>query len=54
MHHRPGHSPSDTIFHDEASGEVLGGDHLLGRISSNPLVRARSRAVPPGTARARS
>ena len=38
VHHRPGHSPSDTIFHDEASGEVLGGDHLLGRISSNPLV----------------
>jgi glyoxylase-like metal-dependent hydrolase (beta-lactamase superfamily II) len=38
VHHRPGHSPSDTIFHDEASGEVLGGDHLLGHISSNPLL----------------
>jgi glyoxylase-like metal-dependent hydrolase (beta-lactamase superfamily II) len=38
VHHRPGHSPSDTIFHDEASGELLGGDHLLGHISSNPLV----------------
>jgi glyoxylase-like metal-dependent hydrolase (beta-lactamase superfamily II) len=36
--HRPGHSPSDTVFHDEASGELLGGDHLLARISSNPLV----------------
>lgn len=38
VHHRPGHSPSDTIFHDEASGELLGGDHLLGHISSNPLI----------------
>ena len=38
VHHRPGHSPSDTIFHDERSGEVLGGDHLLAHISSNPLL----------------
>jgi glyoxylase-like metal-dependent hydrolase (beta-lactamase superfamily II) len=38
VHHRPGHSPSDTIFHDEASGEVIGGDHLLERISSVPLI----------------
>jgi glyoxylase-like metal-dependent hydrolase (beta-lactamase superfamily II) len=29
VHHRPGHSPSDTIFHDEATGELLGGDHLI-------------------------
>jgi glyoxylase-like metal-dependent hydrolase (beta-lactamase superfamily II) len=36
--HRPGHSPSDTIFHDEASGELLGGDHLIKHISSNPLI----------------
>jgi len=36
--HRPGHSPSDTIFHDERSGDVLGGDHLIKRISSNPLI----------------
>ena len=36
--HRPGHSPSDTIFFDEASGELIGGDHLLGHISSNPLL----------------
>jgi glyoxylase-like metal-dependent hydrolase (beta-lactamase superfamily II) len=36
--HRPGHSPSDTIFHDEASGEVFGGDHLIKHISSNALV----------------
>jgi glyoxylase-like metal-dependent hydrolase (beta-lactamase superfamily II) len=36
--HRPGHSPSDTLFHDHASGEVIGGDHLIGHISSNPLI----------------
>jgi glyoxylase-like metal-dependent hydrolase (beta-lactamase superfamily II) len=38
VHHRPGHSPSDTIFHDEATGDLLGGDHLIKHISSNPLV----------------
>ena len=36
--HRPGHSPSDTIFWDEQRGILLGGDHLLARISSNPLL----------------
>jgi glyoxylase-like metal-dependent hydrolase (beta-lactamase superfamily II) len=36
--HRPGHSPSDTIFWDEERGIVIGGDHLLARISSNPLI----------------
>lgn len=36
--HRPGHSPSDTIFHDEALGIVLGADHLIEHISSNPLI----------------
>ncbi|HXC46347.1 MAG TPA: MBL fold metallo-hydrolase, partial [Solirubrobacteraceae bacterium] len=36
--HRPGHSPSDTVFWDEASGELFGGDHLLKHISSNPLI----------------
>jgi glyoxylase-like metal-dependent hydrolase (beta-lactamase superfamily II) len=38
--HRPGHSPSDTVFWDEASGELFGGDHLIKRISSNPLITA--------------
>lgn len=38
VHHRPGHSPSDTVFHDLASGELIGGDHLIAKISSNPLV----------------
>jgi len=38
VHHRPGHSPSDTILHDEQRGLLLGGDHLLRHISSNPLL----------------
>jgi glyoxylase-like metal-dependent hydrolase (beta-lactamase superfamily II) len=38
IHHRPGHSPSDTVFWDEASGILLGGDHLIKHISSNPLI----------------
>jgi glyoxylase-like metal-dependent hydrolase (beta-lactamase superfamily II) len=36
--HRPGHSPSDTVFYDEARALAFGGDHLLGKISSNPLI----------------
>jgi glyoxylase-like metal-dependent hydrolase (beta-lactamase superfamily II) len=38
VHHRPGHSPSDTVFHDERSGVLIGGDHLIKHISSNPLI----------------
>ncbi|HXE44136.1 MAG TPA: MBL fold metallo-hydrolase [Conexibacter sp.] len=38
VQHRPGHSPSDTVFWDERSGILLGGDHLIRHISSNPLV----------------
>jgi glyoxylase-like metal-dependent hydrolase (beta-lactamase superfamily II) len=36
--HRPGHSPSDTVFFDEARGMLIAGDHLLAHISSNPIV----------------
>jgi glyoxylase-like metal-dependent hydrolase (beta-lactamase superfamily II) len=36
--HRPGHSPSDTLFWDQERRILLGGDHLLAHISSNPLV----------------
>ena len=35
---RPGHSPSDTIFWDERRRILLGADHLLPTISSNPLI----------------
>jgi glyoxylase-like metal-dependent hydrolase (beta-lactamase superfamily II) len=38
VHHRPGHSPSDLVFHHAESGLLIGGDHLLARISSNALV----------------
>ncbi len=38
VYHRPGHSPSDTVFHDAERGVLIGGDHLIGHISSNPLL----------------
>jgi glyoxylase-like metal-dependent hydrolase (beta-lactamase superfamily II) len=47
VHHRPGHSPSDTIFHDERRGIVLGADHLIKHVSSNPLI-SRPLEVPLG------
>jgi len=47
VHHRPGHSPSDTIFHDERRGILLGADHLIKHISSNPLI-SRPLEVPLG------
>jgi glyoxylase-like metal-dependent hydrolase (beta-lactamase superfamily II) len=36
--HRPGHSPSDTLFWDAERGMLIGGDHLIAHISSNPLI----------------
>ncbi|CAB4923285.1 unannotated protein [freshwater metagenome] len=45
VHLRPGHSPSDTVFHDRERGMLIGGDHLLAHISSNPLI-ARPLADP--------
>ena len=45
--HRPGHSPSDTIFWDEEREILIAGDHLLAHISSNPLV---SRPLTDGPA----
>jgi glyoxylase-like metal-dependent hydrolase (beta-lactamase superfamily II) len=36
--HRPGHSPSDTVFHDAERGILLAADHLIAHISSNPLL----------------
>jgi glyoxylase-like metal-dependent hydrolase (beta-lactamase superfamily II) len=48
--HRPGHSPSDTIFWDEHRRILITGDHLLAHISSNPVV---SRPLSDTGARAR-
>jgi glyoxylase-like metal-dependent hydrolase (beta-lactamase superfamily II) len=36
--HRPGHSPTDTVFHDAENRLMIGGDHLIKHISSNPLI----------------
>jgi glyoxylase-like metal-dependent hydrolase (beta-lactamase superfamily II) len=54
--HRPGHSPSDTLFWDEAGGTLIGGDHLIGHISSNPLVSRPlgGRSGEPGDGRPRA
>ena len=38
VNHRPGHSPTDTVFYDGERRQLLAADHLLGHISSNPLI----------------
>jgi glyoxylase-like metal-dependent hydrolase (beta-lactamase superfamily II) len=43
VHHRPGHSPTDTVFWDAERRILIAADHLIKRISSNPLV-----SRPPG------
>jgi glyoxylase-like metal-dependent hydrolase (beta-lactamase superfamily II) len=45
---RPGHSATDTVFHDAERRLLIGGDHLLATISSNPLI---SRPVDGGERR---
>jgi glyoxylase-like metal-dependent hydrolase (beta-lactamase superfamily II) len=54
--HRPGHSPSDTVFWDADRGVLIGGDHLLGHISSNPLISRAlgGRSGEPGGGRPRA
>jgi glyoxylase-like metal-dependent hydrolase (beta-lactamase superfamily II) len=39
---RPGHSPSDTVFFDRERRHLIAGDHLLGHISSNPLITRKA------------
>ena len=36
--HRPGHSPTDTVFLDRKRRMLIAADHLLAHISSNPLI----------------
>jgi len=43
VQHRPGHSPTDTVFWDEERRLLIAADHLIKHISSNPLVTR-----PPG------
>lgn len=38
VHHRPGHSPTDTVFHDAERKQLIAADHLIAHISSNPLI----------------
>jgi glyoxylase-like metal-dependent hydrolase (beta-lactamase superfamily II) len=38
VHFRPGHSPTDTVFEDTDRKLLVSADHLLGHISSNPLI----------------
>jgi glyoxylase-like metal-dependent hydrolase (beta-lactamase superfamily II) len=54
--HRPGHSPSDTVFWDEQRAIAIGGDHLLAHISSNPLISRPlgGRSGEPGDGRPRA
>ena len=47
--HRPGHSPSDTVLHDEARSTLLAADHLIKHISSNPLIARPLDADPDFT-----
>ena len=45
VHERPGHSPTDTVL--ASDGLLLGGDHLLERISSNPIAHVPIGAAEP-------
>jgi glyoxylase-like metal-dependent hydrolase (beta-lactamase superfamily II) len=47
--HRPGHSPSDTVLHDESRSTMLAADHLIKHISSNPLIARPLDAGPDFT-----
>jgi glyoxylase-like metal-dependent hydrolase (beta-lactamase superfamily II) len=38
VQHRPGHSPSDTVFWDAERRILIAADHLIAHISSNPLI----------------
>jgi glyoxylase-like metal-dependent hydrolase (beta-lactamase superfamily II) len=38
VQHRPGHSPSDTLFWDADRRILICADHLIAHISSNPLM----------------
>jgi glyoxylase-like metal-dependent hydrolase (beta-lactamase superfamily II) len=38
--HRPGHSPSDTVLHDEQRGILVGADHVMARPSTAILAPA--------------
>jgi glyoxylase-like metal-dependent hydrolase (beta-lactamase superfamily II) len=43
--HRPGHSPSDTVFWDAERLILIAADHLIKHISSNPLISRPLEAI---------
>jgi glyoxylase-like metal-dependent hydrolase (beta-lactamase superfamily II) len=45
VHERPGHSPTDTVL--ASDGLLIAGDHLLERISSNPIAHVPIGAADP-------
>jgi glyoxylase-like metal-dependent hydrolase (beta-lactamase superfamily II) len=45
VHERPGHSPTDTVL--AGDGLLVAGDHLLERISSNPIAHVPVGAAEP-------
>src|SRR4029077_11239087 len=47
--HRPGHSPSDTVFWDEQRRILVAADHLIANTSSNPLITRPLDASPQRT-----
>ena len=49
-HHRPGHSPTDTLFVDPDARVALAGDHLIGHVSSNPVLHRQWGEDPRGSA----
>ncbi len=52
--HRPGHSPTDTVFWDEERRILLAADHLIKHISSNPLIARPPEAEPDPANRPRA
>ena len=52
--HRPGHSPSDTLFWDAERAILLAADHLIAHISSNPLISRPLGGADPGAPRPRA
>jgi len=46
--HTPGHTPGHLCFHEERSGLLLTGDHVLPRITANVSVHPQSTSDPLG------
>ncbi|MGX6447924.1 MBL fold metallo-hydrolase [Patulibacter sp. S7RM1-6] len=54
VHHRPGHSPSDTVLEDAERGVLLVGDHLLAGQDPVPVAAAPQDGAPADVRRRRS